>query len=276
MLSYKKRKPLSPDTQVWHYTTLDAVIAIWRDQQMRLTRIDNFTDPFEGSVTKQDIDNQVPLFSGHNMLTMSMQQSIARSAGAKSTYRDLWGEMTKRRRAKTRSAHAIGWRWGDDSEAMWRLYCSGGDNEKQLGQGLALRSSLEKLEKSVEHEDVYLSPLNYRFYHEGDAFDDELDAFMHKRMGFIHEQEVRVLMFDIKHYHLLCAAIVDDSETLPADLPKYRFIDWSPTACVDAIVISPYASKEYESEARSAIVNLDPKFPVELSVLSERRYAPQF
>ena len=276
MLSYKNQKPLSPDTQVWHYTTLDAVIGIWRDKQMRLTRLDNFTDPFEGSVTKQDIDNQVPLFSGHNMLTMSMQQSIASSTGAKSTYRDLWGDMTRRRRAKTRSAHAICWRWGDDSEAMWRLYCSDGDKKKQPGQGLALRSSLEKLEKSVDHEEVYVSPLNYRFYHEGHAFNDELDSFMHKRMGFSHEQEVRVLTFDKKHYHLLCASITDDSVTPPAELPKYRFIDWSPTSCVDAIVISPYASEAYESAARSAVVNLDPKVPVELSVLCERRYAPQF
>jgi len=30
---------MSPNTQVWHYTSLEAVIAMLRDRQMRLTRI---------------------------------------------------------------------------------------------------------------------------------------------------------------------------------------------------------------------------------------------
>ena len=44
-----------------------------------------------------------------------------------------------------------------------------------------------------------MSPITYRYYHEGDAFDDELDPFMHKRMGFEHECEVRLLKYDDGH-----------------------------------------------------------------------------
>lgn len=273
MPSYKNRSPLSPDTQVWHYTKLEAVIKIWRDKQMRLTRLDKFPDPFEGSVPKQDIDNQVPLFAGQQALTMMMQHSVVRHSGTASLYRDLWREMTKRRRAKTRSAHAICWSSGDESEAMWRLYCTDGES----AQGLALRSTLAKLEESVVHENVYVSPVNYRFYHEGDAFNDELDAFMHKRWGFRHEQEVRVVMYDAAHYSKLSRFLIENpTAPPPPELPEYRYLDWSPTTCVEAIAISPYASEAYESAARSAIVDLDPEVPVELSVLSERRYAPQF
>ncbi len=273
MPSYKNRPPLSPDTQVWHYTTLKAVIAIWRDKQLRLKRIDKFLDPFEGSVTKQDIDNQVPLFAGYQGLTMAMQHAAAHDPVKAPVYRDLWGEMTKRRRAKTRSAHASCWSSGDESEAMWRLYCTDGES----GQGLALRSTLAKLEASVVHENVYVSPMNYRFYHEGDAFNDELVAFMHKRWGFWHEQEVRVVMYDAAHYSKLSRFLIENpTAPPPPELTEYRYLDWSPTTCVEAITISPYASEAYESTARSAIVDLDPKVPVELSVLSERRYAPQF
>lgn len=273
MPSYKNRRPMCPDTQVWHYTDLEAVVAIWRGKQLRLTRLDKFSDPFEGSVPKQDIDNQVPLFAGSQGLTMRMQHSAARHSVMPTSNRDLWGEMTKRRRAKTRSAHAICWSSGDESEAMWNLYCKDG----KRGQGLALRSTLAILEESVVHENVYVSPLNYRFYHEGPAFNDELDAFMNKRKGFEYEQEVRVVMYDAAHWSMLSRFLIENPTKAPKrGLAKYKYLDWSPTTCVEAITISPFASEAYESTVRRTILNLDPEVPVELSVLSERLYAPQF
>ena len=38
--------------------------AMLRDRQIRLTRIDAFPDPFEGSVPKKQIDDQVAIFWG--------------------------------------------------------------------------------------------------------------------------------------------------------------------------------------------------------------------
>ena len=87
---------------------------------------------------------------------------------------------------------------------MWRLYCRDGGKE---GQGVALRSTLEKIEASVAHHDLFVSPIKYRYYHEGDAFDDELDVFMHKRMGFKNECEVRLLKYDHTHYIELTTAL---------------------------------------------------------------------
>jgi hypothetical protein len=49
-------------TPVWRYMSLDALIAIVRDRQLRFTRVDKFEDPFERAVPKQTIDNQVLLF----------------------------------------------------------------------------------------------------------------------------------------------------------------------------------------------------------------------
>ena len=106
-------------------------------------------------------------------------------------------------RDKTHSAHAICWTSGDESEAMWRLCCPDGENEKEKGQGLALRSTLAKLEAFVAHHDLFISPVSYRFYHEGDGFDDELDPFMDKRKGFECEQEVWILKYDEAHYSKL-------------------------------------------------------------------------
>ena len=125
-----------------------------------------------------------------------------------------------------------------------------------------------------------MSPIRYRYYHDGDAFDDELDPFMHKRMGFAHEREVRLLKYDESHYFELEAALTsgDPARATPPELPEHIFLDWSPAAVIERITISPYADDSYETRARDAIASIDPSLVdrLELSVLSERRYAPQF
>ncbi len=203
MPMYKNRVSMDPATQIRRYTTLDVLVQTLRNQQLRLTRVDTFQDPFEGSVPKRQIDDQVPIFSGANATQMMMESVAAQYPGMgtpRRPYRDLWTEMTQRRRAKTRSAHASCWSAGDESEALWRLYCRDGGVE---GTGLALRSTFGQLEAPVTHHDLLVSAVTYRYYHEGDAFDDELDPFMHKRTGFSYEREVRLLKYDERHTLIL-------------------------------------------------------------------------
>ena len=265
-------------TELRRYTTLDAFVHILRNRQLRLTRVDKFHDPFEGSVPKRHIDDQVPIFSSRNMVQM---MGVAAHHPSMSLpprrHLDPWTEMTLRRRAKTRSAHASCWTAGHESEAMWRLYCRDGEPE---GQGIALQSTLGKIEAAVARHDLFVSPIRYRYYHDGDAFDDELDPFMHKRMGFAHEGEVRLLKYDESHYFELAAALTsgDPARATPPALPNHIFLDWSPAAVIERITISPYADDSYETRARDAIASIDPSLVdrLELSVLSERRYAPQF
>ena len=68
---YKNRPFMEPDTAVWRYMSLGAVIATVRDRQLRFTRVDTFPDPFEGSVPKQTIDDQVVLFGGAYQMRMT-------------------------------------------------------------------------------------------------------------------------------------------------------------------------------------------------------------
>lgn len=77
---------------------------------------------------------------------------------------------------------------------LWRLYCM---DDRRPGLGVALRTTLAQLEMSVAPQDLYVSPITYRHYHEGSAFNDERDSFMHKRKGFFAEHELRLLYADI-------------------------------------------------------------------------------
>lgn len=260
---------MAPETPIRRYLSLAAAVSTLRDEYLRLTRLDTFDDPFEGSVPKKQIDDQVPLFSSHYFFSdggMNYALDQPRSE-------DPWTAVTRRRRAKTRSAHVSSWAAGHESEAMWRLYC---EDEGVRGQGVALESTLGRVEKSVSAHGLLVSPITYRYYHEGPAFLDELDAFFHKRLGFAHENEVRLMKYDDEHYWRLEEA-GRGAKTID-DLPTHIFLPWPAAGVIDQILVSPYASEQYEQRVREEIsAILGPLGErLALSVLSERLHGPQF
>lgn len=269
MPAYKNRCPMAPETPIRRYLSLAAAVCTLRDKQLRLTRLDTFDDPFEGSVPKKQIDDQVPLFSSHNVFfDGEMNSGLARPA-----LEDPWTAATRRRRAKTRSAHVSCWAAGPESEAMWKLYC---EDEGVQGQGVALESTLARVETSANVQSLIVSPITYRYYHEGPAFYDELDAFFHKRLGFAHENEVRFIEYDDDHYRRLEEA--GRSATAIDELPTHIFLAWPAAEVVERIVVSPYASEDYEQRVREQISSISGLLAqrLALSVLSQRLYGPQF
>jgi hypothetical protein len=260
---------MAPETPIRRHLSLTAVVSTLRDELLRLTRLDTFDDPFEGSVPKKQIDDQVPLFSSHHVFSDGgMNPGLEQPRSE-----DPWTAVTRRRRKKTRSAHASSWTSGPESEAMWTLYCN---DEGIRGQGLALESTLGRIESSVSAHGLLVSPITYRYYHEGPAFFDELDAFFHKRLGFVHENEVRLMKYDDEHYWRLEEA-GRGAKTID-DLPTHIFLPWPAAEVVDRILVSPYASEEYEQRVREQISAICGSLSERLafSILSERLYGPQF
>ena len=253
---------MSDDTPVWRYLTLSAVLATIKTQQLRLTRVDKFQDPFEGSVPKAQIESQILL------LRPTMVNPAAYYPGM--PYEDPWLRTTRRRRELTRSSHASCWSAGDESEALWRLYCA---DDGSRGVGVALRTTLARLEASVAAHDLYVSPITYLPYHEAPAFKDEMDSLMHKRHGFAAERELRLLKFDEAHFRALVPKDASVSE-----LPDHIFVDWKLSDVIDEIVVSPYANLNYEDLVRHAINAQNPNLGhrVKLSALHERQNPPLF
>src|SRR6266853_1810910 len=109
MPTYKNRPPMDPDTPVWRYLSLNAVIATVRDRQLRFTRVDTFPDPFEGSVPKQTIDEQVVLFGGAYHMRMAYASVAAHypsgAAQAQRILRRARGALAEGRRRAFRCAH---------------------------------------------------------------------------------------------------------------------------------------------------------------------------
>jgi hypothetical protein len=271
MPAYKHRPPKAGDTPVWRYLSLAAVFETIKKRRLRLTRVDTFRDSFEGSVPKKQIDDQVPLFAGANALQMMMNSVAAHYPGMALVTppdEDPMSRITRLRRARTRSAHASCWSMEGESDLLWRLYCADGGRE-----GIALRTTLSRLEESVAAHNLYVSPITYVPYQGAPAFTDEMDSLFHKRHGFTAECELRLLKFDEAHYSAL---VPRDSSV--SDLPKHIFVDWIAGEVIDEIIVSPYASESYEELVRHAIIAAEPRFEhrVLLSELHERRHAPGF
>jgi hypothetical protein len=252
---------MSDDTPVWRYLTLSAVIATIKTQHLRLTRVDRFQDPFEGSVPKKQIEDQNQRFiaavSGLTMMNCVPDE-------------DPWNRTTRLRRAQTRSSHASCWSAGDESETLWRLYCA---DDGCQGVGVALRTTQVRLEASVAAHDLYVSPIRYLKYHEAPAFTDEIDPLLHKRHGFAAEHELRLLKFNKAHF----SALVPKDASVP-ELSEHIYVDWVLSDVIDEIIISPYADVNYEDLVLDAINAKDPNLAdrVVLSELHERLYPPNF
>jgi len=85
------------------------------------------------------------------------------------------------------------------------------------------------------------------------------------------------LKYDHAHYMRHFEAITNGTPE-PDALPVYLSLDWPCAASIDRILVSPYATPDYETRVRHALATLDPSLAVqvELSLMSERRHAAPF
>jgi hypothetical protein len=243
--SYANLKKPDPDEIVIRYTSLAQFIWIVTQQKLPLIRLDLFRDPFEGSAPKSLIEHQMIVSGGRNSIVQQMrvQQHFYRnyqwSPDPPQTAGAWWADMSARRRNRTYSTHASCWRWGPESEGMWRLYCG----EKG---GVALQTTFSKLEKSVEAEPILAGKIQYEDYDIVPAFKEDLDHVMYKRDGFAFEQEVRLLRADQDHHGKLC------NGTAHEKLPPCLSIPWNIGSAIDRILVSPYADEWYLESVQAA------------------------
>jgi hypothetical protein len=240
------------NTPVWRYMSLDGVLQTIKTGKLRLTRIDRFDDPFEGSVPPKQIEDETLLL-------------IGAASRARPGDEDPFLRATRMRRARTRSAHASCWSAGDESELLWRLYCN---DDGVRGAGVALQTTLHRLETAVTSHDLYVSPMIYTRYHEAPSFKSEMDAMFHKRDAFSAEREVRLLKFDTTQFGLLAASAP------AAELSDHIYVDWTGEP-IEKIVISPYTAASYLDLVRN---NLSQRLSrlAELSELHEGRHPAWF
>jgi hypothetical protein len=112
MPTYKNRPPMPADAPVWRYLSLDAVIATIERRQLRLTRIETFLDPFEGSVTKKHMEDQNLILasaeSRRHMMNAVARHYQGMPRPTPIDNEDPWARITRLRRARTPGMRAAG------------------------------------------------------------------------------------------------------------------------------------------------------------------------
>lgn len=244
-------KPLPIDvpqqSQVWRYLCLSRLLIAVETKHLSLTLLKNYSkgDPYETSVSESVAQADAQTTNAGQTLDVANEITTGRSGVTGSdwggTDPQRYEAIKRKRRALLRAAHASCWRCGDESEAMWRLYCPG-------EYGVAMCSTFEKLKDSIRDASTVVSPIAYINY-KTDSFvrhQYPYDPALHKRKALEHEQEVRVLRFSAEDFE---RAGKDDSYSAP----EFVETDWDPETVVERIVVNPRCPDWYLEEVRAAV-----------------------
>jgi hypothetical protein len=200
--------------RIWRYMDFTKFLAMLEQRGLFFTRADRLGDPFEGSIPaanytkfkevhRRDLDNCVGTdeekFPGFEQSIRKLYQGI-RNDGPR-VLMNCW--------------HMNPY----ESAAMWKLYS---DTDKSI----CIQSTYEKLRVCLP-ESVYTGIIRYIDYdRETISLDNIIRFFMHKRISFVHESEVRAVILNLSQ---------KDKE--PPEFGQWHPVDLA--GLIDAIVVSP-------------------------------------
>lgn len=258
-------QPRSTEIKVWRYLTLPKFLAAITQRSLPLARADTLGDAFEGSVPQGFGEQVVETFvEDAKRITKELvaKGEWPTESSTEELKQQLAPQIKIRRIAYIRGSHISCWRWGDESEAMWRLYCG-------PEGGMAMVTSYEQLKTSLTPDAATRLGLVRYIDFEREALPslNFMHPLMHKRAAFAHEQEVRIVRFlDAEVRELM----VPEPKKLP---PAIRLLQpWIPEAVLERVVVSPYASDWYFETVKSVISTINPSIASKLAWSSLRAY----
>lgn len=171
------KAPANKNAKIWRYLDFTKFVDLLHTKSLYFTRSDKFDDHFEGSFPKN--------IEAYKQLTIKQFNFSKEDAD-----KHFSSERIKARR----KAIAINcWHLNEyESAAMWRLYL-------KSNEGIAIQSTYDRLAKSFAAFDksVFIGIVTYIDYdREMIDYTCTFDRFLHKRLSFQHEQELRAIIWD--------------------------------------------------------------------------------
>jgi hypothetical protein len=224
-----------PDSNViWRYQTLAKLLSIAETGRLFFCRASKFKDPFEGAVPKALDDNM---------------RAYARtmSSDAYDHYRN------ERIRARGIVAISCWHRSEHESEAMWSLY-------GLSGEGVAIKSTVGRLAKALPQKTLpkgttdihginigHVGYIDYATAHFPP--DNTMYPYVHKRMAFEHEREVRAVTMISEGARKAFDAGGVDFEISPGGLG----IPIDVAMLIEAVYVAPLGSASFERVVRTTL-----------------------
>lgn len=232
---------------IWRFFLLERFVSLLETRRLFLCRVNRFEDKWEGAIPK--LVAQAMAIAGQ---TMSAERRANFSAG----------------RLKARGLVAASCWFMDlhESDAMWKLYVPSGEGVGVKTRVERLRSALPQRAKSGRSsiEDIWLGRIRYIDY-DKDEFEiyNWLYPYVHKRLSFAHEKELRLATIISDEAAKAAAAGVTDFEITVAGL----FIPVDVATLIEAVYVAPHAPAGVAERVRA---ELDRAGLVSIPVLQSR------
>lgn len=214
-----------PDTVVWKYLDLSKFLDLLLSHKLFMSRSDKFEDQYEGTFSE-------PTFEEIKKLSADNPEFLA-------YYK------THREKVAVSSWHINEY----ESFAMWQIFTAS-------SEGLAIRSTVGRLQKAVQpeqHYPQYIGEVNYIDYKkEYIPFDDAFFPFLFKRKSFQYEREIRIITDVTPHDMTL-----NDGLKIAVDIHQL----------IDKIYIHPKSENWYKKLVIELLKRLDFDFDIEKSDL---------
>ena len=217
--------PEDPDTIVWKYLDLSKFLDLLLSKKLFMSRSDKFEDQYEGTFSE-------PTY-----------EEIKKLAANNPDFLNYY--KTHREKVAVSSWHINEY----ESFAMWQIFT-------QNSEGLAIQSTIERLQKAVKPETNFyqhIGEVNYIDYKkEYIPFDDLFFPFLFKRKSFQYEREVR---------------IITDTSKSNLKLNEGLKINVDINELIEKIYIHPKSENWYKKLVIELVERLDFDFEIEKSDL---------
>ena len=260
--------PLPDDTVLLRYMSFAKFVAMLSRRALHLCRLDALGDKdrFEGSLPRGQRERII------KDLVRELQDDpppelIEARERVRGSGRAIEWHAEAQVRAYTlalrRSAYVSCWSQGPESEAMWRLYCEG-------NEGVAMVTTYAKLRESLHESNLFISPVRYIDYRRDRLPGrDLIQQIIHKRIGFVHEREVRVVYWSRENFR-----VVGPHEEAP-ETQHSVLIPWDIESALDHIIVSPFSPHWYPEAVAAVLHAFNPTLEAKMT-LSELGEEPIF
>jgi hypothetical protein len=165
------REPNDPDIKIWRYMDFTKFVSLLESKSLYFARSDLFEDMFEGSLSSATFAWRAGLWEGLLVDQEELEKfSKAREQLRKQIFLNCW-HMNAR-----------------ESAAMWKLYA-------RSNEAVAIQSTYRLLHSCLP-ANTYVGEVQYIDYETDYLAEDHLlRPYIHKRISFEHERELRALIY---------------------------------------------------------------------------------
>ncbi len=231
--------PEDQNVKLWRYMDFTKYVSLLVEKQMFFSRADKFDDPYEGATSHANKPLRKIAYGDIPIPEEAFKQASEFNEWARQwVYISCW-HMNKH-----------------ESAAMWKLYA-------KTDEAVAVQTTYAKLFE-VLTKNTYLGLVNYIDYEKDWLPEDNgFWPYVHKRLSFKHEQEVRGVILDIP---LTNNGSIDLKAT---NSEVGRSVSVSIDDLIEAVYISPTAPEWFADLVRSITTKYGHTYDVQHSSLSK-------